>query len=561
MGSTTAPSAFTFHHDQLGDIIGWRRQGDTVQFRGLPFATIPERFRQSVLVDHLPNKAFDATKPGPVCSTPPLPYAHMWDGPLPEEYPVLQKAVVDELQCLNLSLTIPRNVLEEKGKGLPILIFIHGGALVGGNQALQCAGRELFDMHDLVQRSMNTGKPIIGVTINYRVGPLGFLASKELAAFNTSHGEPVGNYGFHDQVRAIEWVSRFINGFGGDPARITIHGTSAGSISCHQLSFFPNRLFSRVILASGVISTLGPVTVEEHQKIYDQLVGMIDTDSASADVSSLDLLRQCAVTDLTHKMEFDVCHPLIDGQYILENPMESASREQKALPILFGAAAYEDDIAEFLLTDMKTSRLRSGAEALSKFRQLLSSNSVVRAPETFPMDNTPILDAYGLTSAVDSPAWSELLGHCIFNIPTIQSALVTSESLPSGQGRVWLYHYAVKNLYPASHAGQAAHHGVNDMVLFNVAPDSIAEELRESWRASVLQTQDVWLTFVNGDSPWDPVRPGASIKDSEEAGPVFVFQDGGMGTQYTSLRDALGSVTAKKYASVLGAAVGSNSSS
>jgi hypothetical protein len=64
MGSTTAPSVFKFHHDALGDIIGWHRQGDIVQFRGLPFASIPARFRQSVLVDQLPNKPFDATNPG-----------------------------------------------------------------------------------------------------------------------------------------------------------------------------------------------------------------------------------------------------------------------------------------------------------------------------------------------------------------------------------------------------------------------------------------------------------------------------------------------------------------
>jgi carboxylesterase type B len=424
---------------------------------------------------------------------------------------------------LNISLTVPKKALEKNGRSLPILIFIHGGALVGGNQALQCAGRELFDMHDLVQRSMSTRKPIIGMTINYRVGPLGFLASKELAAFNTSHGEPAGNYGFHDQARAIEWVSHFINGFGGDPARVIIHGTSAGSISCHQLSVFPKRLFSRVILASGVISTLGPAPIEQHQEIYDQLVGLVKADSPLAQVSSLDALQQCAVTDLTHKMEFDVLHPLIDGQYVLDKPLE-----QEIVPTLFGAAAYEDDIAQFLLTDMKTSQPRSVAEALAKFRRLLSSNCVVRAPESFPLDEVAVLDAYGLTSTVGSPGWSELLGHCMFNIPTIYAALVTSESLPRGQGSVWLYHYAVKNLYPASHAGQAAHHGVNDMVLFNVAPDSIAEELRESWRASVRQTQDIWLTFVNGDSPWDPVRPGASVHDSEGAGPVFVFHDGGV---------------------------------
>jgi hypothetical protein len=64
MGSIAAPNLFTFTHGALGDIKGRQRHGDIVQFRGLPFASIPARFRQSVLKEHLPNQPFDATNPG-----------------------------------------------------------------------------------------------------------------------------------------------------------------------------------------------------------------------------------------------------------------------------------------------------------------------------------------------------------------------------------------------------------------------------------------------------------------------------------------------------------------
>ncbi|KAF3407333.1 Lipase 1 [Talaromyces pinophilus] len=561
MGSIAAPNLFTFTHGALGDIKGRQRHGDIVQFRGLPFASIPARFRQSVLKEHLPNQPFDATNPGTVCPTPPLEHIRWWDGPLPDDYPVFDEPVADELHCLNLNLTIPRFALEKTKESLPVFVFIHGGAFVGGSQALQCNGREMFDLHDLVRRSMYTGKPFIGVTINYRVGPFGFLASKELAAFNKSHGEAVGNYGLHDQVRAIEWVSRFIGGFGGDPARITIQGTSAGSASCHYLSFFPNRLFSRVILASGVLPSIGPLDMESHQTLYDRIVASLDEDSARVVTSSLDRLKQAPVTDLTHKLEFDVFHPLIDREYILDKTISGASRGEEVLPTLFGASAYEDDIALFLLSDMKTRQPKSDREIFSKIRDFLSYNGMLRSPETFPFDQPAVLDAYGLTDTVNSPSgdlsgWSKLLGQCVFNISNVHSALFTSQSLPGGEGKVWLYHHAVGNLYSGCHVPGVAHHGVNDPVLFNVAPDTIEEASRESWMASVRQTQDAWITFINGESPWDPLRSGTSVRDGEEAGPIYVFRDGGLGAQYDNLHGGLGPVTARRYAGVLAASLG-----
>lgn len=150
-----------------------------------------------------------------------------------------------------------------------------------------------------------------------------------------------------------------------------------------------------------------------------------------------------------------------------------------------------------------------------------------------------------LTDSVNSPSrdlsgWSKLLGQCVFNILNVHSALLTSQSLSGGEGKVWLYHHAVGNLYSGCHVPGVAHHGVNDPDLFNMAPDTIEEAPRVSWMASVRQTQDAWITFINGDSPWDPVRPGTSVRDGEEAGSIYVFKDGGLGAQYDNLHEGLG---------------------
>lgn len=150
-----------------------------------------------------------------------------------------------------------------------------------------------------------------------------------------------------------------------------------------------------------------------------------------------------------------------------------------------------------------------------------------------------------LTDSVNSPSsdlsgWSKLLGQCVFNILNVHSALLTSQSLSGGEGKVWLYHHAVGNLYSGCHVPGVAHHGVNDPVLFNVAPDTIEEASRVSWMASVRQTQDAWITFINGDSPWDPVRPGTSVRDGEEAGRFMCSKTGVWVLSMTTCMTGLG---------------------
>jgi carboxylesterase type B len=105
-----------------------------------------------------------------------------------------------------------------------------------------------------VNASVAIGKPIIAVSINYRVGGWGFLASKEL------HSDDALNIGLFDQRLALRWIQENISGFGGDPSRVTIAGESAGafSVGYHLVGFGGDNegLFRGAILQSG--SALGP---------------------------------------------------------------------------------------------------------------------------------------------------------------------------------------------------------------------------------------------------------------------------------------------------------------
>lgn len=104
------------------------------------------------------------------------------------------------------------------------MIFMHGGAFV-----YAAGGAPIYDGRALAEISSKLDTPTIIISINFRLGVFGFLASKEIREYNLEFGEGgVGNYGLWDQVEALRWVQKHISAFGGDPARVTLFGQSAG---------------------------------------------------------------------------------------------------------------------------------------------------------------------------------------------------------------------------------------------------------------------------------------------------------------------------------------------
>ncbi|WP_052572716.1 carboxylesterase family protein [Haloferula sp. BvORR071] len=132
------------------------------------------------------------------------------------------------------------NVWSSTGaKDLPVMVWIHGGAFTSGS-----GSQALYDGAHLA------GKGVVVVTINYRLGPLGFMAHPELTQ---EGGGSSGNYGIRDQIAALEWVRDNITNFGGTPANVTIFGESAGAYSVNILAASPRAkgLFHRAIAESG----------------------------------------------------------------------------------------------------------------------------------------------------------------------------------------------------------------------------------------------------------------------------------------------------------------------
>jgi para-nitrobenzyl esterase len=154
--------------------------------------------------------------------------------------------------CLTLNIYTPSGKKNQnKHHGLPVMVWIHGGALVTG-------GGAVYDSTRLVEQG-----GVVVVTINYRLGFLGFFAHPAIDA----EGHLNGNYGFMDQQLALQWVQRNISAFGGDPSRVTIFGESAGGQSVYSNLASPTAagLFSRAIAESGTYDQFqdywDPVTI------------------------------------------------------------------------------------------------------------------------------------------------------------------------------------------------------------------------------------------------------------------------------------------------------------
>lgn len=140
--------------------------------------------------------------------------------------------------CLYLNVFTPAKSNSER---LPVLFWVHGGGFFGGS-----GSEPEFDGEGFCKRG------VILVTMNYRLGPLGFMAHPELS--KESESGTSGNYGILDQIAALKWVRRNIAAFGGDPDNITIDGQSAGGMSIQVLCCSPlcRGDFHRAIIQSGI---------------------------------------------------------------------------------------------------------------------------------------------------------------------------------------------------------------------------------------------------------------------------------------------------------------------
>jgi len=227
-------------HTQNGDVLGVL-QGSVESFKALPFAAPPVGDLRWKPPQDPANwlGVRDGSKFSSAC-------------PQPQKDPVTGSvSVIGSEECLYLNVFRPQGA-----QGLPVIVFIHGGHNLIGSAADAGNGVAAYDGSELAQNGN------VVVTINYRLGALGFIAQRLLSDESGYHAS--GNYGYMDQIQALKWVSRNIAAFGGNPSNITLFGQSAGGGGVLVLMASPlsQGLFHRAIIHSGQFRTHDLPTAE-----------------------------------------------------------------------------------------------------------------------------------------------------------------------------------------------------------------------------------------------------------------------------------------------------------
>jgi para-nitrobenzyl esterase len=307
-----------------GALRGETRDGTNI-FRGIPFALPPageRRWRPPAEMGRWGGTR-DATEFGAICHQPASRPGSIYS----EEQPAMSE------DCLTLNIWAPADA-----RNAPVFVWIHGGSLTGGS------GRQImYDGAAMARRG------VIVVTINYRLGILGYLAHPGLSA--ESPDRVSGNYGLLDQIAALRWVNRNISAFGGHPANVTIAGESAGGLSVMYLMAAPQArgLFARAIMQSAYMVNAPELRSARYGGFSAEDVGTWLMGQLGA--SDLAALRAMSAEALVTRAAPTGYFPFltIDGRVLPEQLVTTFDRgEQARVPILAGFNSGEIRSLRFL---------------------------------------------------------------------------------------------------------------------------------------------------------------------------------------------------------------------
>jgi para-nitrobenzyl esterase len=288
--------------------------GDIQAFKGIPYAVPPVgamRWRPPAPMQRWKGVR-EATAFGPACVQPQGKSASVYSpaAPLP----------VSE-DCLTLNIWAPKNA-----KNAPVFFWIHGGALVSGSSR-----EATYDGRRMAERG------IIVVSINYRLGVLGWLAHPGLTAESPQHVS--GNYGLLDQIAALGWVKHNIAAFGGDAKNVTIAGESAGALSVMYLLESPlaRGLYSKAVAESGYMISMPELKKAVYGAPSGEAAGqMLGGALQAPDIAALRVIDAQTITDSAAKLGYGPWGT-VDGLVLPQQMVEAFDQGKQApVPLLAG---------------------------------------------------------------------------------------------------------------------------------------------------------------------------------------------------------------------------------
>ena len=452
-------------------------------YRGIPYAAPP--------VGELRWKPPQEVEPwedirsclddGPACTQVPWPYEFA------KEFYSLPNQSED---CLYLNVWTPA---KNAGEKLPVMVWIHGGAFVLG-----AGSQTLYDGHNLA------AKGVVVVNINYRLGPLGYMAHPLLS--QESPNKVSGNYGMLDQIAALKWVQKNIAAFGGDPGNVTIFGQSAGGASvCYLLaSPLAEGLFHRAIVESGgffpmaFLTTKCGDTLPDAEKAGQMISAELGCDKAEDELAALREKSAQEILDAFQKVAAKLpgaldTGPIVDGYVLPDKPQNIfAAGKQHKVPLLIGTVA--DEGSMFV-----------GQEQLTpaQYNDLLKSIFGPLAGEAAAL--------YPASGTSATPAYVKLFTGLGFAGPSRHAAeCMARDGMP-----VYLYKFTYVSTTDPTRAAMGAYHGSEITYVFGSSLLSLAGAEVQALSKAIM---NYWTRFAatgdpNGGSEpqWPAFKAGSDV--------------------------------------------------
>lgn len=454
------------HGTDLGAVLAWK---------GIPYARPPVgklRFCPPQPPESWAGTR-DATAFGPVA--PQLPFL-LANGTLEVNMPESQ----DE-DCLYLNIWAPHPDMRKR----PVMVWLHGGSFLNGS-----GSQSDYDGANFAEQG-----DLILVTLNYRLGVLGFLYLEELMG---EAAPSSGNNGLLDQIAALRWIHENIAAFGGDTANVTVFGESAGAISIALLLAMPEArgLFQRAILESGPVSSVQEKeSATRGTRQFLALLGLETPELSHLQELPWEKLL-AAQSRLIGSSRLDGIQPVLDGKSLPETPQQAISRgATKEVTLLIGTNRDEARLfTETITGEKRETPLASNALPPELKKHVLK---IVRTYSKSKLSFWRTLVRFALRKP------DEGLRDLLLEIFTDYAARIPSIRLAEQQarqgGKVWMYRFD----WPSPHLKFGACHALELPFVWNKLESANFRVLlgANPPRDLARQMQATWIAFARSGNP------------------------------------------------------------
>jgi para-nitrobenzyl esterase len=391
--------------------------------------------------------------------------------------------------CLTLGVLTPAC----DGGRRPVMVWIHGGGFVFG-----AGSQPVYESHDFVKRG-----DVVLVTINYRLGALGWLA---LPALGAESDGAIGNFGLLDQIAALEWVRDCIDRFGGDPGNVTIFGESAGAMSVGTLLGTPRAhgLFHRAVLQSGACHNVAPL--ETAARVGEVLMKELGLESNALrrlrEIPAEKILEAQGRTllQMASQVRGIPFQPTLDGHVLPERPLDAlADGLGEDVQVLVGTNA--DEWKLFGLGDPKVHELDRVALERRIERNVPGRDDAGRLHAARAIEVYREARARAGLPHEPHDLWFAIEGDRVFGAPALR--LAERKAASRGGSRVHKYLFTWPS--PAMNGALGSCHALEIPFVFGTASSlpglrgfvgegSLVDRLS-------LEMQDAWTAFARTGDP------------------------------------------------------------